>query len=562
MKKLIYFISIIILASCSMPSPKEPVLDYAEGLLKSNPDSALLVLQKEKANYHGFAENNKMYYLLLKTESMNKTFVPMDTISYMEQVLGYFLSNGDKAEKARANYMMGAVCRDRGDSPRALQYFQDAVKDSAALVKNNYHLLYNIYSQMAYIYGRQRYAQNLIEASECARKMALKCGDSVNYYMATDNIGQAYHIMNKEQLAYNTSFEAYMGLKKLRKDEQAARILGPLFAYLLKQKEFKKAKILMDEYETQSGLWDKQKGPLQPGIEIHYNYLGQYYEGIGKQDSALWYYQKLASYRANIEALENAYKGILSVYWSKKQADSIVKYTYLYAEANDSANIRNSAKNIIEMQKLYNYADIQNIALDNAQKARLLWKTLVIISIVILSCLIGLILLYRHLQKTKEKNQEAYSALNKKYANALYQNKDMQRQNEELKKIIQDYQDYSDEKEWNEGQKLQNLPIVQRMHALASHAVKATDEEWKSLDKVVAKHLSAFYASLSAQCSKINRKEYYICLLIKLNFIPSEIGILLSMSPQVVSNKKSDINKKLFGVKSASTLDENIWQMK
>lgn len=49
----------------------------------------------------------------------------------------------------------------------------------------------------------------------------------------------------------------------------------------------------MDEYEAMSGLWDKQKGPLQPGIEIHYYYLGQYYEGIGKQDSALWYYQNV-----------------------------------------------------------------------------------------------------------------------------------------------------------------------------------------------------------------------------------------------------------------------------
>lgn len=563
MKKFIFLISIIIiLVSCSMPSHHEQVLSYAEELLKNNPDSALLVLQKEKANYHAFSVNDKMHYLLLNAEAMNKTFMPMDTISSMEQVLDYYLSNGNKAEKARANYMMGAVCRDRGDSPRALEYYQDAVKDSDALVKNDHQLLYSIYSQMAYIYARQRYAQKLIEVSEYARNMALECGDSVNYYMTTDNIGQAYYMMNKEQLAYDTSLEAYTGLKKLKEDEKAARILGPLFAYLLKQKEFKKAKILMDEYEAMSGLWDKQKGPLQPGIEIHYYYLGQYYEGIGKQDSALWCYQKLAGYQSNIEALENAYKGMLSVYFKQPQIDSIVKYTCLYADANDTANIRNSAKNIIEMQALYNYADIQSMAIYNSQKSQRLWKTLVIILIVVLLCFWGLIFLYEHLQKTKKKNQETCSALNEKYTNTLCQNQDIQKKNEELEKIIQDYQDYSDEKKWNEGQKLQKLPIVQRMHALASHAQKATDEEWESLDKAVAKHLSSFYTSLSAYNSKINRKEYYICLLIKLNFVPSEIAVLLDMSPQVVSNKKSVINQKIFGVKSALTLDENISQIK
>lgn len=51
----------------------------------------------------------------------------MDTINYMDEVLDYYSFWGKDGEKALANYMMGCVYRDRGNSPMALQYYNEAV---------------------------------------------------------------------------------------------------------------------------------------------------------------------------------------------------------------------------------------------------------------------------------------------------------------------------------------------------------------------------------------------------------------------------------------------------
>ena len=72
-------------------------------------------------------EKDRMRYLLLRTQAMNKAFIMLDTIKYMDEVVCYYERHGTNADRVQAYYMQGSVCRDKHDGPRALEYFQKAL---------------------------------------------------------------------------------------------------------------------------------------------------------------------------------------------------------------------------------------------------------------------------------------------------------------------------------------------------------------------------------------------------------------------------------------------------
>lgn len=71
---------------------------------------------------------HRMQYELQRVQELNKAFVPLDTVTIMDTVLNYYESHGSQADKMMANYMMGCVHRDKGNSPIALDYYRKAIK--------------------------------------------------------------------------------------------------------------------------------------------------------------------------------------------------------------------------------------------------------------------------------------------------------------------------------------------------------------------------------------------------------------------------------------------------
>ncbi len=558
MKKLVLFITLSILISCSFSSQKEQAILCAEKQINNNPQSALSILNNAQDNFCTYSKKNKMHFLLLKAEAMNKAFIPMDTINYMEQVLDYFLIHGNNSEKVMANYMMGAVYRDKGNSPIALKYLKNAINVSNALDKSTRTQQYIIYSQIIYLYSQMNYANKVLETARQARDLARKYNDTLNYLINTDEIGRAYYLLDNKQAAYKLFTYTYSEFKRLKKENLAARFSGPVFAQLLEQKEFSKAKVLIDEYEEKSGLWDKQNGPLQPGIEIHYYYLGKYYEGISKNDSALWCYHKLLSYPSNLEALENGYKGLMSVYHTLGKADSVMKYAHLYTDANDTANIRNSAQEVIRMQALYDYSESQNQAKEKAEESQMLWRVLCIISMITLIVIMALYVVIKSYKKRNKKYMEKLEEANQKHMETLYQYKDMQKENKKLQLTLKTLQKDPHEAQWDLAQSLLHHPLIIRLHTLASRAASASNAEWKALDETIAQYLPDFYTSLNKYRESLNYREYYICILIRLEFIPTELAALFGIRPQNITNLKNSINRKIFGENGASSLSANI----
>jgi hypothetical protein len=579
MRKLLTYIFIaIVLFSCSNSKEANNLFDKASSLMdEEHPDSAYSLLCNLAYMKASLSKGQQMQYELLKAESMNKSYIRMDTIKFMHDVLKYYMSHGTETEKIRANYMMGCICRDKGDTPQALKYYRDAV--SLADTTSNdcdYRLLSRIYGQMASLFHEQRSPKMELNTGREACRFALKAKDTIaaiNYY---DRSAGAYHMLNDMDKALLISQKAATMYEDIgRPDLAAPTKFTPIDIYLRKG-DYRKAKEALNYYKTKSGAFD-MSGNLTISNPLYYYFEGLYYECVHNNDSALISYRKSLAEEASFAEKESAYKGMMSAFEALNKPDSVSKYARLFADANDSSNIIRSSLEINRMQSIYNYDESQRIAREKTKESNRYRATIIAIITIVILAFIALIVVYVEIRKKRKALQlynnlrytralEQYHNLNKELV-SIKENAEKYRSQKELEiekfqKIIAVFQDDKQKPEkWNIEQAVLSSDIVNQLHQLASVGKIASSVEWDDLRQLVSSHLSYFYDRLQKK-QNLTEKEFNVCLLIRLRFLPSEVSILLGLTSQRISNIRNGINQKLFNEKGAKTLDGNIRSMK
>ena len=123
-----------------------------------------------------------------------------------------------------------------------------------------------------------------------------------------------------------------------------------------------------------------------------------------------------------------------------------------------------------------------------------------------------------------------------------------------LEKRIADYQDDRKAPEkWNIENEMLATDCVITLHRLASRGRQAPENSRQELYQLVANHDPSLMKTLHQ--SHLNEKER----LIRLRFIPSELSVLLGISPQNVTNMRQRLLQKLFHAQGgAKDFDERI----
>ena len=572
MKRLLYWVGLLIgITACVNPKGEE-VLAEAERLVQASPDSALLVLEQAKKEAATYSRRNRMRYLLLRAEAMNKAYFPLDSITYMDEVLDYYLSHGNRDERMRACYLMGSVWRDRRNSPLALQYYRDAVGEADTTETDcDYAQVSRIYAQIARLFDKQRYPQMELEQWKQAMRYALLAKDTLMYIQCQEYIGDAYFLLGKEDSVLYFTQQAYEAYLKYGRKDWAAATQIVIADYYLKHDSLANAKQALDEYRNGSGFFEGD-GNVSSGYEIFYYYIGEYYEKMARLDSAVFYYRKLLNYPADIMNAESGYKGLMSVYTRMHEVDSVAKYAQLFANANDTANLRNSANEISRTQALYDYSESQRIAVEKSEENQRLWLGLCVCFVMLSFGGTGIYLYERKQKTTRMLANRKYTDLMMQYHQAteelqsIRSNKQQFQQQKEqeiekLQQMLAAYQEHSHAGQWELEQSLLQHDIVKRMHQHACKLAVPSDAEWNDLQGVVEKSLPEFYAKLSANEAQLTDQEWKVCLLVKLNFIPSELTVLLNLSKQRVTNIRTHLNQKLFGESGSRTFDSNLHKL-
>ena len=559
------------ITACVNPKGEE-VLAEAERLIRTSSDSALLVLEQAKKEAATYSRRNRMRYLLLRAEAMNKAYFPLDSITYMDEVLDYYLSHGNRDERMRACYLMGSVWRDRRNSPLALQYYRDAVGEADTTETDcDYAQVSRIYAQIARLFDKQRYPQMELEQWKQAMRYALLAKDTLMYIQCQEYIGDAYFLLGKEDSVLYFTQQAYEAYLKYGRKDWAAATQIVIADYYLKHDSLANAKQALDEYRNGSGFFEGD-GNVSSGYEIFYYYIGEYYEKMARLDSAVFYYRKLLNYPADIMNAESGYKGLMSVYTRMHEVDSVAKYAQLFANANDTANLRNSANEISRTQALYDYSESQRIAVEKSEENQRLWLGLCVCFVMLSFGGTGIYLYERKQKTTRMLANRKYTDLMMQYHQAMEElqsirsNKQQFQQQKEqeiekLQQMLAAYQEHSHAGQWELEQSLLQHDIVKRMHQHACKLAVPSDAEWNDLQGVVEKSLPEFYAKLSANEAQLTDQEWKVCLLVKLNFIPSELTVLLNLSKQRVTNIRTHLNQKLFGESGSRTFDSNLHKL-
>lgn len=573
MKPFIYIIFICMILSCSESRERRMALQRAVSVMNDAPDSALHILDSLKEHKQQFGRHFRMQCRLHRTNALNKLDTLFRTTDDTQQLADYFDGHGTPNEKMLAHYLLGRAYYDTGESPMALKCFQDAVAMADTTDADcDYWQLSRVYGQMGYLFYEKRVPQYCLNAIRIAEQTAWKAKDTLNaihFYSRQTSAYELWNITDSMLCICHKSRDLY---EKYGYNKEKAYVLPTIIKCCLDKGQYEEAYRYFKEFERESGLF--HNGEIVEGLEYNYYFKGMCFYGLNQLDSAEIYFRKMLKHSADIEMSEAAYRGMMYLYERRSMPDSLVKYSKLFCDANDTASVQQSSSEILRTQALYDYMHYKHEAKVAKQKSEKYHKTIIYVYIsvsVLVFFIIGFIL------RNKKKREQAIKQQNEKYT-ALYTELDKAKEDYELlqtdtnayrknqeEKIrrlhnaLSMYQESPSPMEnWTIEHFLIESPIVKQLRKKVSEHVKMTTPEHTCLMNLMHKHNSEFMTEIDDRKNMLTDNEKTVSVLIKLDFSPSDITILLNMTKQNISNIRSSINFKIFKSKGTKGLDSNL----
>lgn len=577
MKNLLFAVlTILLIASCTESKEARELFAHVESVMNEYPDSAFAMLDSASVQKDSWNTREQMRYELLRAKAQNKAYIDFTTDSVMKEVAEYYDAHGTPNEQMEAHYLLGCTYRDLHESPMALSCYLDATEKADTLSDDcDYSTLMRIWGQVADEYDRQIMPYNELEANEHYRKCALKCEDIPNYIAGIELKRRPYFILRDTTSVINSFEKAFQLYKSYGLVEDAAKSIPPVLPIYINRNEIEKSKELISYFEQYSNLFDKDLN-IRRGHEFYYYIKGEYYEHINQLDKAELCYRKLLQGGYEYDA----YVGLLSIYLSLNETDSILKYSLLKDQSFDENITANHTQAMFNAEGMYNYTRNQRIAEEKNVEAKLLTSRIIIIVLSTIFMLIvcaTLFIIYKNKKKAEIYqliNQYEDSQLNWKNAvsdyelmckdfNAFKLMKDaeiceLQKKCEELSLNF----DKSCEKILLD--KLRNneqvKKIIERVRIAPGHFTAISSDEWACMFELARINRPHFYYSVICN-QQITDQEKKISMLSILGKSTKEISVLLNTSLSNVSNAKKSISLKIFTDNTAKNFNCKILEL-
>ena len=561
-KLIIPILMIAVLAACTgTKSDVTALLERAYSIMESCPDSAYTLLNNiDSVTVSNLSRaESARYYLLLGT-AMNKTDRPMAFDSlFQHAVVDYYDRHGTSNEQMRARYIMGCICRDQHEAPRAIEWYLSATDCADTLATDcDYLTLMRIYGQMAYVYHHQLMPMEEIECYRWYSKYAAKCGNTYEYIRGIELQVGGYQLVD-DTAAILSIIDSVHTLYMENDMPQAAASIYPAAIYIhLARREYTEAKRLMDIFEHESGLFDEE-GNIVRQREHYYNAKGIYYEGINDLDSAEYFFRRLSVCGYEFDATH----ALLRIYEKRKQADSIISIAKEYEESF-TAFVNSQYQNaMMNVKAMYDYNNIQKQMYEEQIKSKdLLINFITSIIILIILIIIFLFVYYWFIKSLRNKDKIIKSGEKKLESKSRQYEKHMSEKETKIKKLKDSNSQLMQQiKPRNNAaalSELRDLDIVDKFKKYAEGKTKGTPtgEEWKELDRKFNKYLPSF--CLLMMQHKLSKLEKRICYMSFIEIKPYNASIIMKKNESYISDLRKNVNTKLYGESSARTLDANL----
>lgn len=579
MKKLLYLLPLFFAMLCCKGGDNslDMIMGRADSLMEIDMDSApsaLRMLDSMSPHVSYMSKSRRMRYELLRAKAMNKSNVYFRSDSTMKEVVAYYSRHGTLNDKMMAYYLLGCVYRDLGEAPAALEYYQKAAACADTTAEDcDYSILNKIYAQSAIVLHSQKLIDEELDMwhkAEYCGKRAHNIRMAISAFENTVRIYYALNDYNKVMQISDSASSAY--LNSGYKDKAARAIFIQIDIYL-KRGDIKNAEACLHKYEKYGDIFSSP-GNVKPGLELYYYYKGLSLLAGNRVDSAEHYFRKMLTGSARDEK-EAAYRGLLSVYRSRRNSDSVFHYARLYCDANDSSWLRLTSSEAQRVQSLYRYTRNRQQAELREREVSELRLTIVFLSVI---SLIVVLELYMWHRRRSSRMKSLLLEKNRMYSDLLHRSGEISRElsaalgensrlaseleasGRRLRAELDKMQDMSStDADWASLQKLMESDLIKNLHDQAAHGRSAGQKDWSRLNTYVENRYPRFLSFINnLGSSSLSQNEKKVAILIKLHFLSSEISCLLDISPQNLSNIRRRLNLKLFGSSRTSELDRNI----
>ena len=525
LKRLLHIIFVLLLLCACGNRDAQRMLDRAEAVMSDNPSEAITIL--DSIGDDGLSRSQRMRRLLLLTNAQNKCDTVFRSDSIQKLLVNYYANHGIANEKMLAYYLLGRARYDIGEIPAALESFQDAASCADTLSSDcDYRLLSRVHGQTARLFLEQEAPNNALAEINKVDKYARLSGDSLMWLVNITQKASAYQELDKPDSVFqinNTLSDIYA---RLGYTNYAASTLFSSLPFLLEQKDYPKASLILDKYEKESGLFDSL-GNIADGLEIYYYYKGIFLQKTGKLKEAEDMFRKELSSAKDWRNKSAALRGLSMVLGQTGNTDSLKLYADKSFQARDSLYRTNLTKDIIRTQAIYDYTHFRLQA--EKERHHALASLYVAIILGVILCILLLIIYIvairfrHHRERTQIVEQQLHGRLSEL---------EQQLTIKEIKEV---------EKE------ISDSPLVNSFHIIAQSPKKNPSlEEWRQLRSLLRDRLPAFWNKLQESEPPLRIEEIDVCLLIRLQFPVKEIANLTGMSIQAISNFRRRLLQRVF----------------
>lgn len=537
----------------------------------TNPDSAYKILHNMKDQMLNETRYTQMYYQLLLFRSEDLCCIPHRTDSIIRKIMNDGEMNGDKRLLMSAYYCMGCYYRDKHDAQQALIFYQKALDSSEK--SKDYALIARIYSQMGHLQLSGYSYEQALPLYQKALYYFKLANDSLTIPSAIVDLAHVYEIQHQYNAALSYYKEAYTTANSLYNKSISSNIDLDLINLYYKLRKYDSAKMLLSSIQESSFSLDRDKS-------AYYLQKGYLYRIDNKTDSAVHYLNKAAQYgRTKIK--NKAYRALCELYCNKNNSNLALKYALLNIDTMQRERMEASDEEIAQLQSLYNYSRVEEKSRKLTEKNKTNETTIFLLTVVMLSlCLVGLH--YRHkdvqrreiqrkvIEKLKEqyKTSREYITAKEKEIERLREQKNIDEKLLSAKTAM--LQIEADKSVYNSKWSEKAWKMFRESDVYNSFHHAVSKNEITCNHDAIRKHFNAikeqidlifddFGQRLQEYCPDISKQQIKICYLIKAEFSPSEMGIILFVGKQAISNIRSRMAKKFFsGINTSKTFDEFI----
>lgn len=540
---LIYLGFLILSISCLNQAERVvPILQKAETLVEQYPDSALVLL-------NGIPEAHKLkkalyyQYYLLQIQAKDKSYKDITSDTLIFNIQKYYHNKNNIEKAALASFYCGRVSQEQKNYEKALQTYLGAEKYLSNIKNENLKGLFQ--SSIGQVYYKQLLHEKAAVHYKLAKGYFQQAENYKNEIIVSNLIGNCLLMQEKKDSAFLYYYEALaLADEHEYKSQQAKTRVGLGVAY----REIGK----WEQSETFfREAWPFSNDSLHMA-RLSAN-LARLFELQGKNDSAIYHLQKALSYlpqEQNNSLATNIYKTWSAIEEKAQDFQSALEKYKLYSDYLALIFDENRNRDVIEVEKKYNYQLVQN---RNKQLLIERQRILLLSSGLLLVFLVFIFFIYRRSAQNKWKLKEAeqkvrqmkklarnFDDKEESFRNILIRHFDILKKTALLESFL------------NEDERKTGQRLLRKFNEVVYGQKKLN---WDLLYQTLNNASNGLFEQLKNRLTELDESEFRICCLIYVDFDNTDIALILNYSINTVQAKKSTIRKKL-GIKTYGNIHD------